>query len=364
MTKSATNTKFSQIIKSRDGNFAMLAAVLLPVAMIAGSLALDTTNALSMKTRLQNAADSAALATATRLYQEENLSVADAKAFAATFLKGQVEEDSTAFDGFSIAPTITITPVNNNGGTTWKVSVAVTGTQKATPMAKLIGRDTLSVNVTGKSQSGSESSQGSISMTLVLDQSGSMDWKLDGEKKINVLKKAVFGLIDQFKAVDKKGDYIRLGSVSYNSNVTGKNNMTWNINRVHNFVGQLQATGGTDSTDAFKWGYNKVSSTKETDEHKARTGQEPERIIVFMTDGDNNYTSADTSTKKLCDEAKADGLTIYTIAFAAPTRGQQLLSYCADKPENYYDARNSQELIDAFKNIGEQTSKVVSRLTE
>ena len=364
MTKSLTNNKLSQMIRSRDGNFAMLAAVLLPVAMIGGSLALDTTNALSMKARLQNAVDSAALATATRLYQEKNLSEADAKAFAASFLKGQVEEDSSAFDGFSVVPTVTITPIKVNGGTTWQVSVAVTGTQKATPMARLMGRDTLSVNVAGKSQSGSESAQGSISMTLVLDQSGSMDWKLDGEKKIVVLKTAVFGLIDQFKAVDKKGDYIRLGSVSYNSRVTGKNNMTWNLDRVHSFVGQLRATGGTDSTDAFKWGYQNVSSATEIDEHKARTGQEPERIIVFMTDGDNNYTSADTSTKKLCDQAKADGLTIYTIAFAAPKRGQQLLSYCASKPENYYDARNSAELIGAFKNIGEQTSQVVSRLTE
>ena len=364
MSRSPTNSKLSQMIRSRDGNFAMLAAVLVPVALIGGSLALDTTNALSMKARLQNAADSAALATATRLYQEENLSIADAKAFAATFLKGQVEEDQSAFDGFSIAPTITITSANTGNGTTWQVSVAVTGTQKATPMARLMGRDSLSVNVAGKSQSGSESAQGSISMALVLDQSGSMDWKLDGEKKIVVLKTAVFGLIDQFKAVDKNGDYIRLGSVSYNSSVTGKKKMTWNINRIHSFVGQLQATGGTDSTDAFKWGYQNVSSATETTEHKARTGQEPERIIVFMTDGDNNYTSADTSTKKLCDEAKAEGLTIYTIAFAAPSRGQQLLSYCASKPENYYDARNSAELIDAFKNIGEQTSKVVSRLTE
>ena len=364
MFRSPTNNKFSQMIRSRDGNFAMLAAFLLPVTMIAGSLALDTTNALSMKARLQNAADSAALATATRLYQEENLSIADAKAFAATFFKGQVEEDSSAYDGFSVAPKVTITKAKANGGTTWQVSVAVTGTQKTTPMARLLGRDTLSVNVAGKSQSGSESAQGSISMALVLDQSGSMDWKLDGEKKINVLKTAVFGLIDQFKTVDPKGDYIRLGSVSYNTGITGKSIMTWNVDRVHNFVGQLQATGGTDSTDAFKWGYRKASSTIETDEHQARTGQDPERIIVFMTDGDNNYTSADTSTKKLCDEAKADGLTVYTIAFAAPSRGQQLLSYCASKPENYYDARNSAELIDAFKNIGEQTSKVVSRLTE
>lgn len=364
MTISPTSNKFSRMIRNRDGNFAMLAAILLPVAMIGGSLALDTTNALSMKARLQNAVDSAALATATRLYQEENLTIADAKAFAASFLKGQVEEDASAFDGFSVDPTVTITQVKANGGTTWQVSVAVMGTQKATPMARLLGRDSLSVNVAGTSQSGSESAQGSISMALVLDQSGSMDWTLDGEKKINVLKTAVFGMIDQFKIVDPKGDYVRLGSVSYNSSVTGKKRMTWNVNRVHSFVGQLQATGGTDSTDAFKWGLDSVTSGTETTEHKARTGQEPERIIVFMTDGDNNYTSADTSTKKLCDEAKADGLTVYTIAFAAPTRGQQLLSYCASKPENYYDARNSAELIDAFKNIGEQTSKVVSRLTQ
>lgn len=226
MTKSPTSNKFSRMIRSRDGNFAMLAAILLPVAMIGGSLALDTTNALSMKARLQNAVDSAALATATRLYQEENLTIADAKAFAATFLKGQVEEDASAFDGFSVDPTVTITQVKANGGSTWQVSVTVTGTQKATPMARLLGRDTLSVNVAGTSQSGSESAQGSISMALVLDQSGSMDWTLDGEKKIHVLKTAVFGLIDQFKAVDKKGDYIRLGSVSYNSSVTGKKRMT------------------------------------------------------------------------------------------------------------------------------------------
>jgi len=364
MTKSPMMKKIFELIRNKDGNFAMLAGILVPVALIAGSFAVDTTNVLSMKTRLQNAVDSAALATATRLYQEEGLSAADAKAFAASFLKGQVEEDASAYGDFSISPTITVTPVIDNGRTIWRVAVAVTGTQASTPMARLMGRDTLSVNVIGKSQSGQESSQGSISMALVLDQSGSMDWQLDGQKKIKVLKTAVFGLIDQFKIVDPKGDYIRLGAVSYSSQVQGKKRMTWNINRVHSFVGGLNADGGTDSTDAFKWGFQKVTSETESTEHKAKTGQEPERVMVFMTDGDNNYTSADTSTKILCDQAKKDGVTVYTIAFAAPTRGQQLLSYCASQPENYFDAKNSQDLIDAFKNIGEKTSKVVSRLTE
>lgn len=363
MTKSPMMKRISKLIRSRDGNFAMMASVLLPVALIAGSFAVDTTNVMSMKTRLQNAVDSAALATATRLYQEKGLSILDAKAFAESFLRGQVEEDASAYGGFSITPSVTITPEITKGATVWRVAVAVTGTQAATPMARLMGRNELSVNVVGKSQSGSEAKKGSVSMALVLDQSGSMDWELDGQKKIKVLKTAVFGLIDMFKLADPKGEYIRLGSVSYNSKVTGDKKMTWNVNRIHSFVGGLNADGGTDSTDAFKWGYQQIISQTESTEHKAKTGQEPERVIVFMTDGDNNYASADSSTKILCDQAKADGATVYTIAFAAPTRGQQLLSYCASEPGNYFDAKNSDELIDAFRKIGEQTSEVVSRLT-
>jgi Flp pilus assembly protein TadG len=354
----------SGFLRNKNGNFAMLGAILVPVVFMAGSFVLDTTNVISMKTRLQNAVDSAALATATRLYQEENLSIEDAKAFAAQFLQGQVEEDASAFSAFSISPTITITPDYSNGGTTWRVAIAATGTHAATPMARLAGRETLSVTVSGQSQSGSESAQGSISMALVLDKSGSMDWTLDGDKKINALRTAVFGLVKLFKDIDPNREYIRLGVVSYDSNLDDFEKMHWNPNRVRKFAGGLKADGGTDSTDAFKWGYESVVSDTETKEHVAKTGQEPERIIVFMTDGDNNYTSADTSTKKLCDKAKSDGATVYTIAFAAPWRGQQLLSYCATSPENYFEAQNSAELIDAFKTIGEKSSQVVSRLTQ
>ncbi|WP_420406891.1 vWA domain-containing protein [Hoeflea sp.] len=356
-------TELSNLMRNRDGNFAMLAGILVPVVFMAGSLAIDTTNVMSMKSHLQNAVDSAALATATRLYQEENLSIDDAKAFAAEFLEGQVEKDSSTFGAFSISPTIDITPSYGKGKTTWTVAIGVTGTHSATPMARLMGRDELSVSVEGHSASGSEASQGSISMALVLDKSGSMGWKLDGQVKINALRAAVFGLITTLQKVDPEGEYIRLGAASYDSNLDGTEKMHWNLNRVRNFAGDLKAQGGTDSTDAFKWGYDSVDSQTEITEHAAKTGQEPERIIVFMTDGDNNYASADSSTKKLCDKAKESGATVYTIAFAAPERGQQLLSYCASQPENYFDARNADELIAAFETIGEKSSQVVSRLT-
>jgi hypothetical protein len=53
--------KITKLLSNDDGNFTMMAALMLPILFAAGTLAVDATNAFSMKTRLQNAADSAAL---------------------------------------------------------------------------------------------------------------------------------------------------------------------------------------------------------------------------------------------------------------------------------------------------------------
>lgn len=355
--------KLRDLIKAKDGNFAMLAALAVPVLVMAGSLAVDTTNALSMKVRLQNAADSAALATAMRLTEEKNLSKEDAKLFAVQFLKGQVEEDLSAFDKMKISPDVDITPVDDKGRTIWKVAVNLGGTYALTPMARVLGQNELTVNVVGKSESAG-ASQGSLSMALVLDRSGSMGWYLDGQKKISVLKTAVGELISQFEEVDPERKYVRLGASSYSSYMTGKQNMDWNTTYTQNFVNALPASGGTDSTDAFNWAYSNVNSSWEITQHQTKTGQDPQKFIVFMTDGDNNYWSADYWTKYLCDRAKQDGVEVYSVAFAAPSGGKALLSYCASSPDHFFDAKDSAELISAFKNIGNKASKMVSRLTE
>jgi Flp pilus assembly protein TadG/uncharacterized protein YegL len=363
MTSTRVISKLRKLLCNENGNFALMTAVAVPLLFLAGSFAIDTTNAMSMKVRLQNAADSAALATAARLSEEENLTEEQAKAFALKFVNGQVEEDFGAFDGFSVTPSVTINPVESDGRTIWKVAVSMNGSQKLTPMARVLGKDRLNVSVVGKSESAGEA-QGAFSMALVLDRSGSMDWSLNGQKKINVLKTAVGGLIDQFKEADPERKYVRLGASSYNTKLTGDTKLRWNPEQTRQFVDALPASGGTDSTDAFNWAYEAVTHQREVARHHAKTKQVPKKFIVFMTDGDNNYRSADSSTKHLCDDAKDDGVEVYTVAFAAPARGKQLLSYCASTEEHFFDAQNSTQLIEAFKNIGYAASKVVSRLTE
>ncbi len=363
MMSTRITSKIRKLLRNENGNFALIAAAAVPVLFMAGSLAVDTTNAMSMKVRLQNAVDSAALATAARLSEEENLTAAQAQAFALKFVNGQVKEDFGAFNGFSVTPTVNIDPVETGGRTVWKVAVSMEGSQSLTPMARIMGKDKLTVSVVGKSESAGEA-QGAFSMALVLDRSGSMDWNLNGQKKINVLKTAVGGLIEQFEEADPERKYVRLGASSYNSKLTGSTKLRWNPGKTKEFVDALPASGGTDSTDAFDWAYTAVTHKRENNAHDAKSGQVPKKFIVFMTDGDNNYSSADSSTKHLCDDAKDDGIEVYTVAFAAPNRGKQLLSYCASTEEHFFDAQNSAQLIEAFKNIGYAASKVVSRLTE
>ncbi len=364
MAKSPMLRKFAKMLRSTNGNFAMISALMLPVLFMAGSLAVDTTNMISMKTRMQNAVDSAALATATRLLNEEGLTVLEAQTFAEKFLNGQLEEDLPAYADMSVKPTVTVTPAISANGVVWNVSVLLSGTQSLTPMARLFGKETMTVDVLGKAESGTSGAQGSFSMALVLDQSGSMSWSLGGLQKIVVLKTAVANLTGQFIKADPAQKYVRVGASSYNSSLKGTVKLSWDPAKVTTFVNLLLAGGGTDSTDAFNWAYKAVIDKNENVLHDQRSGQVPKKFIVFMTDGDNNYNSADTSTKILCDAAKKNGVEIYSVAFAAPSGGKALLSYCASSADHFFDAKNSAELIAAFDQIGKQTSKLVSRLTQ
>ena len=367
------------------GNFAMFTAITIPVFAAAASLAVDTTNVMSMKTRLQNAADASALAASTKLAQGE-LTAATANAFATEFFKGMVFEDGAVYDGFKATPSFTFTPTvePSTGRTIWNVTVDVTGVQTLTPMSRIVGREKMNVAVRGKAAS-APATQGALSMMLVLDKSGSMDWnntsnyydKWSGvPKKIDALKTAVGSLTSQLVTADPDEKYVRLGAVSfygpddtyYGDGIHKKKGIEWDPSATKTFVDTLTAVGGTDSSGAMDYAYDRLRardwSDPEGKAHKDKTGLTPKRIILFMTDGDNNYSSADTSTKQTCDAAKKKDILIYTVAFMAPTRGQNLLKYCATDASYYYDANNNEELVKAFKTIGQKAANMMVRLTE
>lgn len=467
--------KIKKLSKDKGGNFALIAALVAPLLLAGGGLAIDLANQTALKTRFQAASDSVSLAVATRIANEK-LTVTEAEAFGIQLLEAQMANDYSRFSNLKIEPLVEITEVINGGVSTWDIKVGGKATQDTTPFAAFLNKTTTSATVTSGAQSGKEDVQGALSMAIVVDVSGSMGWELpistkstedslkvnagvaktiitkvsnmvktydlsteeleyiitnysfwdcnnltnaqaktffsnigllsdekkwkakqicknvnfaekkgvstsslfdniaavaaSGKKtiKIDALKSAASELFAQFDDADKEKKYVRTGLSAYSSSVKGTTKMEWGTNAAKNYTSGMKASGGTASTKSVQWAFDQLASSPGTEDsaHLAKNGQDdPDRFILFMTDGSNNNGADDTKTKAICDNAKSDGIRVFSVAFAAPTKGEKLLKYCASDPESdhYFDPETAAELIAAFKNIGTKTTPKKSRLT-
>ncbi len=183
--------------------------------------------------------------------------------------------------------------------------------------------------------------------------------------KLRLLKTAASTMLNQMAAADPESKYVRTGAVTYQSFQDEDIDIAWGVNHTNTFIEDLSAGGGTSSTDAMDLAFDtlKLADGAEISVHQAVNGQIPERFIVFMTDGSNNHNYDDTLTQAICDQAKNDGIGIFSVAFAAPERGQNLLSYCASSAGHYFEPETADELIAVFEYIGDHTTKTLTRLT-
>lgn len=460
-----------ELLRNTSGNFAMVSALIAPVLLAAGGISLDVANTLSLKERIQTAADGTNLTVAKRLSSGE-LSMDDAEEFAKSYLNSQLEAFNDRYVELTYDITSDIEEIVDENITTWNLALTIEANLQSNSLMAFITDELLTVSVSSGSTTSNEELQGAFSMSIVIDVSGSMAWPTDeavdmqdildesrgnagrvsasiyeayevyglsedqiqyimlnysvkdcwkmedsydlrvaflediGEptsidadlaynycyhpayaakkadadtiianwnlvfdnidaSKIRLLKDAASNMLDQMAAADPEEQYVRTGSVTYHSEMDDQSDLAWGISDTISFINDLKANGGTSSTDAMDWSYDKlkVSDGTEINEHAQKNGQIPDRFIVFMTDGENNYEADDTSTKAICDNAKSDGIIIYTVAFAAPEDGQKLLEYCATSTEHYFEPETASQLIEAFEYIGRKTTNTPTRLT-
>jgi Flp pilus assembly protein TadG/uncharacterized protein YegL len=375
-------------LKDRKGNLSIIAAIVLPVGLAAAGMAIDMSKMIASKAALQNAADAAALAAASSLANDE-ITTAQAETLATDFVKGQManhidtpDTDDDPFD-FGSCTDVDVQEVTTVGTSKkYTVKVSTCYDVKYSALSAFMGRSSGRVAVSSTTQSSTES-KNALSMYLVLDRSGSMAEYTNtvsgsyqcryGRRtttcytyydKITALRMAATNLMEQLKAADPDKMFVRTAAVSYNSAMQTPVNLAWSVDHTKTYISQLTANGGTDSGLAFKTAYNAVGASSEDTLHMQKNGQVPSKYIVFMTDGDNNYTSADTETKKWCDSARQAGIEVYSVAFMAPDRGQALLSYCATTSAHYFKAEDAEDLNAAFQYIGERATATATRLTQ
>ncbi len=347
---------FRQILKKlcadKNGNVAMMFAIsLLPIMLSVGA-AVDYTRATNLKSKVTHATDAALLAATAAVMDSVDL---DDTAAVNTMLNQE-------FEPFFLANMANVGGFNYNGYTlsfdpaTKGVTVELDISYE-TAVLGIIGKENLEMDVIAATGMQVKSG-GAISMFLVLDRSGSMGWSNgDGGSKMDSLQTAVNDMISNLKLSDPNKKYIRIGAVAYSSHMWSVQNIKWNLDLANNYVQAMYAGGGTDSSDAVRKAYKKLKKPSEQTKHMNKNGQVPDLIMVFMTDGNNNNPADDTATINTCNQAKAYGMEIYTVAFQAPSNGQALLSNCASDAAHYFQPENTADLIQAFQHIGANTAE-------
>ena len=88
-----------------------------------------------------------------------------------------------------------------------------------------------------------------------------------------------------------------------------------------------------------------------------------DKVIILMTDGNNTQNrwttsqySIDARTQKVCDNAKADNIRVYTIRVIAGNA--DLLRNCATKPEMYFEVSEAGQLNSVFGSIAQNLANL------
>jgi Flp pilus assembly protein TadG len=384
-----------RLANDRGGNFGIMTAILLPVLCGAAGVAIDVSNMMLSKRELQEATDAAALAAATALSRDSGMTPENAKTLALNYVKGQMANSvpSATLANITKGTDATITTTTTSDGKRYDIKVTSDYAMPLTPFMQVFGRTTTNIAAASSTTSGVSQTKSALSMTLVLDESGSMlantgekvkpttnckQYNDSGQltsnsatcyiKKIEALQTAANLLLDQLDKADPSSRYVRTNAIAWSSQIQDSSTFAWGTKQTRTgVIDTMKAGGNTNSAPPMAKAYADLvttNSSSETSIHTAAGNKTLTKYIVFMTDGNNNNDSSNTATLDTCTSAKEDGIKIYSIAFMAPTKAQKFLNSCSSGTGFYFKAESMADLLQAFTAIGEEASATKTLLTQ
>ncbi|MGE6743677.1 VWA domain-containing protein [Allorhizobium pseudoryzae] len=175
-----------RLIKDRGGNFGMMTALLLPLSIGVGGMAIDLTNVMQQKSDLQSMADAATLAAAAKLSTTDAMTEEQAEEMAKDYLIGQklqeleqqglTKEQLAEAKAELLKSTEAEATITSTGGSSKAFVVKMNSTYaiQLNPLTQMLGFKTVPVSIASVANSAREGN--ALSMYLVLDRSGSMAW--------------------------------------------------------------------------------------------------------------------------------------------------------------------------------------------
>lgn len=127
-------------------------------------------------------------------------------------------------------------------------------------------------------------------------------------------------------------------------------------------INSLNASGNTNTTIGLVWGWQLVSQGS-TLSSAAPPANNLDKVIVFLTDGDNtqnrfttSQSSIDSRTSAVCTAIKASGVIVYTIRVM--NGNETLLKNCASDVGKYYSVTSASQLTTVFASIAQALSNL------
>jgi Flp pilus assembly protein TadG len=167
--------------------------------------------------------------------------------------------------------------------------------------------------------------------------------------------------------------------------------LTTNQSDVTTAISNMIAQGATNLQSGLMWGWRALSPGEPLTQGRAYTVTDNQKILILMTDGENTYypnnsflkswygawgfiskghlgttstnqsyeeSKMDERTALACQNVKAAGITVYTVAFTGSGGINQstrdMLQACATDPSMCYLAADQSALLAAFTAIGDQ----------
>ena len=140
-------------------------------------------------------------------------------------------------------------------------------------------------------------------------------------------------------------------------------------------INAMQPTGGTDQPIGLAWAWQSLSQATPLNAPAEDPNYTYQHVVIILSDGLNTedrwpaYGNGNTQfggqidarQKILCDNMKAQGITIYTIQVdtsSPPDPTSPVLSYCASGAQNFFLLYSSSQVVTAFNTIGTSLSQL------
>jgi hypothetical protein len=144
--------------------------------------------------------------------------------------------------------------------------------------------------------------------------------------------------------------------------------LSYDWSALKNLITAMQPTGMTNQGIGMAWAWMTLGQGDPFNAPAKDPNYTYKDAIILLSDGLNtqnrwysNAAQIDARQKILCDNAKAVGITVYTIHVNTgnpPDPTSAVLQYCASGPQNFYVVTSASQTAAVFSSIGTSLSKL------